>query len=160
MRKRKSSETEVSKIIPTQLLDEQHKIEIKKLSGFSKVLGMEWNYCTDSFQPMVSSIMSVGDYTKWELVSRIARLYDVLRWCSPTIVLAKILLQRVWEEGRSWDEPVSCQIRETWEKWHSQLPVLQNHFIPRTYFPKQSIIVSKQLHGFSDTFESTYAGAI
>ena len=121
---------------------------------------MEWNSQTDSFRPTVSSITSVGDYTKWELVLDIARLYDVLGWCSLTIVLAKILLQGVWEEGWSWNEPVSWQIRDTWEKWRSQLPMLQDHLIPRTYFPKQSIVASKQLHGFSNASESAYAGAI
>ena len=76
------------------------------------------------------------------------------------IILAKNLLQRVWEEGRDWDEPVSCQIRVAWVKWRSQLPSLRGHPIPRTYFPKQSIIVSKQLHGFSDASESAYGGVI
>ena len=63
--------------------------------GFTKVLGVEWNLCKDSFRPMVSSVMLVGKFTKQELVSDIARLYDVLGWCCPTIVVAKILLQMV-----------------------------------------------------------------
>ena len=135
-------------------------MEITEISSFTKVLGVEWNSRTDSFRPMVSSITSVGEFTKWELVSDIARLYDVLGWCSPTIVLANILLQRAWEEGRDWDKPVSCQIRKAREKWRKQLPSLRGHLIPHNYFPKQSMIVSRQLHGFSDASESAYAGSI
>ena len=66
----------------------------------------------------------------------------------------------LWKEGRDWDEPVSRGICRAWEKWHSQLPALRNHLISHTYFPKQSIIVSRELHGFSDASETAYAGEV
>ena len=106
---------------------------------------------------MVSSMAPVGNFSKRELVSDIAWLYDVLGWCCPAIVVAKILLQIVWKEGRDWDEPVLNEVREAWEKWRSQLPVLQDHFILHTYFPKHCTIVSRKLHGFSDASEAAYA---
>ena len=50
LRKWMSSETEVSRTIHTQLLDEQHEIEIKQVSGFTKVLG--WNGILEQIPPV------------------------------------------------------------------------------------------------------------
>ena len=38
------------------------------------------------------------EVTKRALLSDIGKTFDVLGWYSPTIIRAKILLQRVWEE--------------------------------------------------------------
>ena len=83
---------------------------------FVKVLEVEWNASLDSFRSTISSLAPVKALTKRKLVSDIARLFDVLGWCSPTIIKPKIMLQRLWEDKAGWDEPVSHLIHETWEK--------------------------------------------
>ena len=93
-------------------------------------------------------------------MSDIAKTYDVLGWFSPTIVKAKILLQRVWEARVDWDEEVPESIHEEWSLWRSQLIHLSNVHIPRCYFPKEAVIVCTQLHGFSDASECAYAAAL
>ena len=45
--------------------------------------------------------------TKREITSSTAKVFNILAWFSPSIVLVKILLQRIWEMGKGWDEPVS-----------------------------------------------------
>ncbi len=56
--------------------------------------------------------------------------------------MVKILLQRLWETGIGWDDPVPRSIRTSWEKWRLELPVLKD---PHCYFPKDVGVVSMQL---------------
>ena len=48
--------------------------------------------------------------TKRQLVSEIAKTFDVLGWFSPTLIKAKILLQHVWEHRIDWDDTVPLPI--------------------------------------------------
>ncbi len=98
--------------------------------------------------------------TKRTLVSDVAKTFDVLGWYSPTIVKAKILLQRLWSERVDWDELVPEAILHEWSRWRSELPLLSRHYIPRYYYPKQAVATSVKLHGFSDASEKAYAGVV
>ena len=123
---------------------------------------MEWNAGLDSFRPTTSSFSSEGAVTKCALASDIARIFDIMGWCSPCIIRPKILLQRLWEHGLSWDDPVPTEIFHSWEKWHSELPTLKKLTIPRCYFPAGITARTLQLHvhGFSDTSEVAYTGVV
>ena len=56
--------------------------------------------------------------------------------------------------------PVADEVRESWEKWRSELTLLSGVSIPRCYFCKDVKVASVQLHGFSDASESAYAGVV
>ena len=109
---------------------------------------------------MISSSWLRTPLTKRVLVSSVARVFDVLGWCSPAIILLKILLQRLWERNLEWDEPVPGEIEQTWKKWHEELPDLREHVIARPYFPKQVEITSMELHGFCDASEVAYSSVL
>ena len=83
--------------IPHELVNSQSTQSID-VNYFTKVLGMEWNDTSYTFQPVVSLLMLVETLTKRTLLLHIARWYDVLGWCSPAIIKPKILLQHV--EGK------------------------------------------------------------
>lgn len=72
----------------------------------------------------------------------------------------KILLERLWELKIDWDDLVPPSIQETWSEWRAELPALCEHHIHRYYFPKNSKVVTTQLHGFSDASEDAYAGVV
>ena len=78
--------------------------------------------------------------TKRALVSDVGRTFDILGWIAPAIVRVKILLQKLWESGVGWDDPVPQSIQETWETWWSELSVLKEKLIPRYYFTKMHIL--------------------
>ena len=88
LRKWKSNEPAVLAHIPSHLRDSENSQEIKS-NDFVKVLGVEWNASLDSFRPTISSFKPVKVLTKRALVSDIARLFDILGWCSPTIIKPK-----------------------------------------------------------------------
>lgn len=116
----------------------------------------------DHFRLSVSELPPVADLTKRTLVSDVAKIYmyDILGWYSPTIITMKILLQKTWEAGISWDDIVSNEIHDRWFTWRTELTCLTTKYIPRCYFPKDGRIMCKQLHGFSDASESAYAAVV
>ena len=95
LKKWKSSEEEVLASIPEELRDVNGKQEICHKDEYTKVLGVEWNMVTDSFRPEISCYKDNELLTKRVLVSNIARLFDILGWCSPAIIQMKVLLQRL-----------------------------------------------------------------
>ena len=88
-------------------------------------------------------------------MSGIARLFDILGWCSSAIIIPKIFLQRLWEEHIGWDDIVSLVISDIWE-----IGDFRHCSIPRSYFSKEANIATLQLHGFSDISEMDYAGVV
>ena len=114
----------------------------------------------DAFRPRIAPITVDKPLSKRTLVSEIAKIYDVLGWCSPVTIKIKILLQRLWEFGVDWDEVVPTKIYEEWEKWRIELPILRDILIPRCYTPKSETPLSVQLHGFCDASESAYAAVV
>ena len=160
LRKWKTSVPAALKHVSPHLLDEQATYEIVHNNNFVKVLGIEWNAELDCFRPMIGSLSPVEMLTKQTLVSDITRMYDVLGWCLLSIIKPKILLQRLWEDKFDWDELVSTNTREVWQRWWNELAILCDHQIPRCYFPKEANTTSIQLHGFSDASELVYAGAV
>ena len=93
------------------------------------------------------------------IVSEVAKLFDVLGWCSPAIIIPKMLIQRPWEENLDWDELVTQNISNTLEKWISTIMELRQCSIPWNYFPLEADVTTVQLHGFCDASERAYAGA-
>ena len=51
-------------------------------------------------------------------------------------------------------------MREIWEIWCGELPVLCGHLIPCSYFPKEVNGTSTQFHEVCDASESVYAGVV
>ena len=160
LRKWKSSEEEVLASISEDLKDVGTKQEIHQQDEYTKVLGVEWNVVLDCFRPVIASSEDREPLTKRTLVSNIARLFDILGWCSPTIILMKIMLQRLWESNLAWDEPVPEPIENAWRRWHRELPTLKNFQVPRSYVPKDCSIKTMQLHGFCDASEAAYSGVV
>lgn len=160
LRKFKASNQQVLVKLSKDLIDPKSTQEIKDQNDFTKVLGVEWNSDLDCFRPMISLPEEETPLSKRILVSNIARLFDVMGWCSPTIIQMKMLLQELWEKNLSWDQPVPASIEKTWERWRRELSELRKHLIPRPYFPKPVRREDIQLHGFCDASELAYAGVV
>lgn len=65
-------------------------------------------------------------------------VYDTLGLVTPVVLMAKKLLQDLCKQKIGWDNPVSDEDVERWEKWKSQLPSLsrisQERQINPSYF--------------------------
>ena len=70
---------------------------------------------------------------------------------APVILVGKQLLQELCRDGIHWDDPVPDHIHSRWEKWRSELPLLENIKIPRCVKPCNfGEPVTTELHSFSD----------
>ena len=127
---------------------------------YTKTLGVEWNSNLDQFRLTVAELPVSENLTKRLLVSDVAKTFDILGWFAPSIVKAKILLQRCWEQRLDWDDPVPSSIHDAWYNWRSELHLLTQKQIPRCYFDKSTQISSFELHGFCDASEHAYAAVV
>lgn len=70
----------------------------------------------------------------------------------------KILLQKLWLAGLSWDEPLPDAMQNEWTEFKSQLPSFETISINR--WIQTTSKSTLELHGFSDASEKAYAAAI
>ena len=144
----------------SHLKDSQSIQLLQDTTEYTKTLGIEWNPSLDQFRLTVSKLPASDHITKRLLVSDIAKTFDVLGWFSPSIVKAKTLLQRCWEQKLDWDDLVPSAIHDAWHNWQSELHLLTEKCIPRCYFDTSSQITSWELHGFCDVSEHAYAAVV
>ena len=150
-----SSDPAVLQHISPELRDRQEAHLISDTKESTKTLGIEWKTSTDQFHLAISQAPVHGSITKRMLISDIARIFDILGWFSPVVILVKILLQRFWERKIDWDDPAPLDIQDVWQRWRFELPDLLKKPISRCYHPKDV-----QLHGFSDASEDAYAAVV
>ncbi|XP_055859349.1 uncharacterized protein LOC129921511 [Episyrphus balteatus] len=71
----------------------------------------------------------------------------------------KIMMQRLWELGCDWDEPVPATLKNEWEAFQRELPLIEKLRIPRWIHmsPTNKAI---ELHGFCDASMKAYGAAV
>ena len=88
-----SSERSVLDHISAELIDDQSVRLLTDPQQYTKTLGIQWNFCTDSLRLEVHKPNQQKEVTKCSLVSEIGKIFNVLGWFSPTIIIkAKMLL--------------------------------------------------------------------
>ncbi|XP_073831493.1 uncharacterized protein [Musca autumnalis] len=143
--------------IPSEHLLRKDFLEFEE-SSTAKMLGIRWDAHSDSFFFMAKPFSDSVTYTKRLLLSQIAKLFDPAGWLSPCVVLAKILMQRIWASGIDWDEILSQDIVSDWLRFQADFPSIDKIRIPRwVHFTPASTV---QFHGFCDASESAYAAAL
>ncbi|XP_075163011.1 uncharacterized protein LOC142235633 [Haematobia irritans] len=127
-------------------------------SSSAKTLGVRWNAMSDSFYYVVSTLEATPTATKRQILSVIARLYDPLGWLGPIVILAKVLMQQLWEEKANWDEPVPDHLMVKWSSFRDKLADIHALRIPRwiEFSPEANL----QFHCFSDASEKAYCGVV
>ena len=125
-----------------------------------KTLGLHWDTRRDEMYVSIPTLEHNGELTKRQLVSHIAKIYDIMGWLSPVILFAKSLLQQVWESRVEWDDSVPPDILAEWLRWVSELPLLSHRSIPRCYASPGKDVHSIQIHGFSDASEKGFGAVV
>lgn len=121
-----------------------------------KVLGLQWCPVTDSFS--YSVVPSERECTKRNILSEIARIYDVVGFLCPVVLMAKGMIQKLWAQGLDWDDTPSLELVTQWKTYKDQLPLLSSLSIPRQIVKKENGVT--QLHGFCDASEVAYAAVV
>ncbi|XP_045459242.1 uncharacterized protein LOC123669695 [Melitaea cinxia] len=137
---------------------EEKGVEIK-MDNIMKILGLTWNRKDDTFQYTVNlPPTTTAPVTKRSIISNIARLFDPLGWLAPSVILAKVFIQKLWLAGVDWDEKLSTELVEEWNIYHKELSLLTCIRIPRWLGTKLNDEL--ELHGFSDASKTAYSAVI
>ena len=129
-----------------------------------KVLGITWDHDSDELIIDLSQIIKSSQnlpVTKRTVLKLTAQVYDPLGWISPVLIEMKLLFQKICQTKGDWDEELSLDLKQRYEKWITELKNVGSVRIPRCYFSKdESLPSSLQLHGFSDASSYAYAAAV
>jgi len=89
--------------------------------------------------------------TRRGILSTVSSVYDPLGIVAPVILVGKQLLQELCHDGIDWDDSVPSHVHSQWEKWRSELPLLEKIMIPRCVkAPGFGEPIVLELHSFSD----------
>lgn len=125
-----------------------------------KVLGVVWKPQEDMFK------FNVGDLqepipTLRGITSQLASIFDPLGFASPITVKAKIQLRKIGQRGIRWDDPITKEDLAWWNAWLNKLQLDLNVLkVPRHIYPNPEMIVSRELHIFSDASVEAYATVV
>ncbi|XP_059047815.1 uncharacterized protein LOC131843226 [Achroia grisella] len=135
------------------VLDINHKETVK-------TLGIMWETNEDSLKiaPTYMKSENTNLLTKRNILRQIASLFDPMGWLSPAIIKAKIFMQKLWLKPVDWDKELSNDLKEEWNKYKNDLPVLSEIKIPR--WNERPSDVDVELHGFADASQSAYAAVV
>ncbi|KAI5732210.1 hypothetical protein M8J77_023385 [Diaphorina citri] len=154
LRKWASSEPSVLKNLQVDHLEKPHKLGN---SESIKVLGLQWDPVSDSFFYVVSPELK-DSITKRDVLSQIARIYDIQGFLSPITVWLKVFMQKLWLLGSSWDGELPPDLDREWKLFVQELPLLNEVRIPRYLHTYQC--VSVDLVGFCDASAAAMAAVV
>ncbi|CAH0723437.1 unnamed protein product, partial [Brenthis ino] len=136
----------VPSIFESALIDPQENLT---LSESTSILGLQWKPSTDTLNIVVSIPDQTGDYiTKRLILSHSFKIFDPLGLISPCTIRPKVLMQELWRRSIGWDEPVPCDLQQTWDELKQDLSKLEFAQVPRLALCDSP--VSLELHSFCD----------
>lgn len=127
----------------------------------SKVLGIQWSPLNDTFT-LTLPVSSI-DYniSKREVLSTIAKIFDPVGLINPYVVIAKILMQKIWLSRIGWDDLLNDELMKEWKSFASGISDLNTLTISRNVFTQtRSEVKSIEIHSFSGASERCYGSCI
>ncbi|GFR13147.1 uncharacterized protein TNCT_7121 [Trichonephila clavata] len=145
-----------------ELLDIEHSISEKHLFAqleecTTKTLGMVWNSKSDTLKFKVS-VKEKTIYTKREVLSTIAKLYDPFGLIGPVITKSKIFLQKLWLEKHNWDDSLPDILCIEWNNFVSTLNKIENISVNRYLLTDNSKRII--LLGYCDASIAAYGAVV
>lgn len=128
----------------------------------SKALGVHWDQKADQFifrpDKILDEIKKYSDNpTKRQVFSIALKVFDPLGIVSPVILVAKLIMQKLWASKTGWDQPIPKEILTSWKVFVAGLKDLDLVRIDRWVGIEDQ---PTELQVFSDASEDAYATAI
>ena len=90
----------------------------ERTKQFTRCWGVSWCVATDELLPIIGFHPTVKCWSKREVASVLASIYDPLELAVPVITPVKCFLQDLWKLRMSWDAPLDedhqRQFSKTW----------------------------------------------
>lgn len=93
----------------------------------AKVLGLVWNNKDDVLKYKVEVVVNKTEqpkFTKRNILSQVARIYDPIGFAALYLVRAKIGLQELCQEGLNWDDELSSKDQIKWLSYFREMEQL------------------------------------
>ncbi|XP_041467432.1 uncharacterized protein LOC121417765 [Lytechinus variegatus] len=126
----------------------QGKMKLLDDIAEEKVLGVVWDRENDTFSYKVKLRDSVlnsrldGEsqkrLTKRKILGQIAHIYDPLGFAAPVIVRAKIGMQKLWQRGYNWDDPLTEEEDADWRLLFEEMKGLNEVSLERCLTPPEA----------------------
>ena len=133
-------------------------------TNLTSVLGLKWNKCTDTLEVTLEGfkVTSIEEkLTKKMILSTVNKIFDVIGFVSPSVVIPKILLQTVCKLKLAWNAEVPDEVKRTFFEWFNEVQYLANLKIPRWIRPDiKTNCKNDSLHLFCDASQEAYAAVI
>ncbi|KAL0821094.1 hypothetical protein ABMA28_005724 [Loxostege sticticalis] len=124
----------------------------------SKTLGLGLFHATDEFHFQTQFKNDTAIVTKRTILSHVSQIFDPLGLLSPTIMIAKVLLQRLWLLQLDWDDEVPSDVTRAWGRFVNGLSALTTIRIPRQAIASEAIRI--ELHIFTDASQTAYGACV
>lgn len=126
--------------------------------NIASVLGCRWDPAMDTIGVKLPKLDVPP--TKRGVLKQTAAVYDVIGILAPFVLLAKVLVQKLWQRKCDWDDQLTEGELQTWKLWQSELQLIESISIPRWYGKMAPTAdVTRELHLFSDASEDAF-GAV
>ncbi len=137
----------------TELWLSQDRTDIQE-----STLGLKW-YCQLDTLGYKIRQLKPGPRTLRHIYRILATQYDPLGFILPFTTRAKVLVQRLWDKQREWDDPnLPDDLLKSWNDWEEELPALADISLPRCFvsLDTDQSQVTQQIHIFCDASEQAY----
>ena len=130
-----------------------------------KILGILWDEGKDvfvyDFEDIVAEAKKLQP-TKRNILRVLAMFYDPLGVTQPIVMSFKILFQNICRVKCGWDDELCDDFCRRWSEILTQLGDLGKFEITRHFeqVDEDDVIISRELHGFSDASEKAYGACI
>lgn len=160
LRQWSSNQPSTIKHLPSELKSASAELWIShgKTDTQESALGLLWNHQTDTISYRYRPTEST-EITMRNIYRTLASQYDPLGYLIPYTTRAKLIVQRLWDKKRDWDDPnLPPDLLQTWTEWEAELPSLSHIAFPRSYTgPAKDKETSQQdIHIFCDASERAY----
>ncbi|XP_052888952.1 uncharacterized protein LOC128297361 [Anopheles moucheti] len=127
--------------------------------GVLKTLGLTWSPQRDEFAFVTNHLTDKPNLlTKRSVLSEISKLFDPIGLLSPVIIIAKLIMQKIWLAGIPWDTYLEGDLLQEWLQFRTSLQNVSRIRIPRCVVMPSYIAV--EIHGFSDASKLAYGAAL
>ncbi|GFW18483.1 uncharacterized protein TNCV_1185101 [Trichonephila clavipes] len=123
----------------------------------TKTLGVSWKPNLDCLLIKVKVCLD-NSYTKRDVLSTIAKIFDPVGLMAPVISKAKIFLQRLWRSKLEWNDLLPAEEYREWQQFLVSLENINNIEIPRRILVAFPEVI--EIHGFADASERCYGAAV
>lgn len=121
-------------------------------------LGIIWNPQSDVIKYTVRGFDNERPVTKRAILSIASQIFDPLGLLAPVVVVAKVIMQQLWQLKVSWDESIPMNLQTHWKHFGNHLHRLNELEIPRHAISSFNCPV--ELHGFADASQKAYGACI